>query len=116
MNGPPLRLRRFLPGPPFFNEVLVGDMEKDPLVYVAVEGRGADGGGEALRSGRRQRRRRRKPLPPVPLPVRLNAKHFLLQEIGVGVVVPDFQGPSLGGLVVFVDLLGFIRRVSYLVL
>ena len=78
-----------------------------PLLMAWNSGR--DGGLEALRPRRRQRRRRGKPLPPVPLAVRLNAQHFLFQEISKGMVIPNLQGPSLGGLVVVVDLLGLIR-------
>ena len=89
-------------------------MEEDPLLYVAVQGAGADSEGKSRLPGLSQRRRRGIPFSPVHFSIRLDAQHFVFQEFRVGVVISDFEGPALGGLVVDVYLLSFVWKLEFL--
>ena len=100
---------------PLFPQVLVGQMEEDPLLYVAVQGADADGGMEFFSLGQRQRRRWGTPLAFVNCSVLLDPKHFLFQEICTLPVVPDLQRFPLGGLVAVVDLLSLFCRIPLFV-
>ncbi len=111
MRHPADRPVSSLSPPALLPEVLVAQAEEHPLVYVAVQGGGADGGGETGLPGRRQCRPGGVSPPPVLCPVRLDAQHLPLQKLRKGPVFSYFEGASLGGLVVVMDRLPLVRRV-----
>lgn len=97
---------------PLLPKVFVGQVQKHALVYVAVQGGGTDRNGITLFTGDRQGGVGGVPLTPVYLPVWLYPQHKLFQSPGVVVVIPQFDGPSLGRLVVVVIPLPCIGGVS----
>ena len=86
-------------------EVLIGQGQKDPFIYVAIQSAYTDAGLKVVPPCRRQSCRWGVPI-----------HDDLMLDVGrEGVVAADLQGPALGCLVVAVDLLALLCGVARLV-